>query len=60
MTAVANDNDGWLKPIDDGWDAGYKGLDPRVCPYGAWTEERDVWMRWHRFGIAFRYDVDGQ
>jgi ribosome modulation factor len=36
-----------LKPMLDGWNAGLRGTDPRLCPYEQNTAERREWQTWH-------------
>lgn len=46
----------------DGYHAGIRGDDPRLCPYEKMSAEWKEWQMWHGWGteiyIAMRWSVD--
>lgn len=42
------------QPMLDGYHAGLRGEDPRMCPHEKCTKEWREWQMWHGWGVERR------
>jgi hypothetical protein len=44
----------------EGFEAGCRGDDPRVCPFLKMTAEWREWQRWHAYGVEWHKTIDAE
>lgn len=42
-----------MQPFELGFHAGFRGVDPRLCPFEKMTKEWREWITFHRFGCEY-------